>query len=439
MSPRKEATPKKLIFSPIKDGSTILSPTKLPAYQRFQNLAESSRPTLQMPYKYRCLSELFKCLDTVCAMFFNRKEKITFKKMKPAVQRMLRKNVYESHLAQIKQLFPDAYIFTQEKTRNYGSATKQDHFQLVIVPNVQAKNETVTEITDDTNLMKTAQNQAMNPQLMIDRCRKFNRILLEKVKDEHEKFLLGLNPPMRIQREKLTRWHPEFDLERCPDIEQAELPQPPNVEKFSTAKDILSTARNLFNCNTPMERALERLEAKKREDQSKKQSETITNTKETETETKKEFPKMVQTEEKPKTEDPLAATLKNVPKSLLEKIRAKQAAKALDEMTRRPSEEKEAIKYGRLPEIARHVRNVFVTERKGVLQLEQTLVKIENSYRGKLTLKELEEHLKAMSTLVPHWISFHEVRKTIFVKIAKDADLTKVIGLLEKKANSLVK
>lgn len=34
------------------------------------------------------------------------------------------------------------------------------------------------------------------------------------------------------------RWHPEFDVESCKKIEQAELPQPPQVEKTS-AKDVL--------------------------------------------------------------------------------------------------------------------------------------------------------------------------------------------------------
>ncbi|EDS43862.1 DNA replication factor Cdt1 [Culex quinquefasciatus] len=115
MSPQKSAvTPKRLaaLMSPIKSPSkatpVTASPTKVPAYQRFQTLADSGRPALQLPYKYRCLGELFKCIDTVCAMFHNRKEQITFRKLKPAVQRMARKNFYESHLAQINTLFPDA-------------------------------------------------------------------------------------------------------------------------------------------------------------------------------------------------------------------------------------------------------------------------------------------------------------------------------------------
>jgi hypothetical protein len=47
---------------------------------RFQHLVESRRTgvaTLPMPAKYRQLSETFKAVDMVRAIFFNRKEQIT--------------------------------------------------------------------------------------------------------------------------------------------------------------------------------------------------------------------------------------------------------------------------------------------------------------------------------------------------------------------------
>ncbi|XP_055531823.1 DNA replication factor Cdt1 isoform X2 [Wyeomyia smithii] len=436
MSPTKNVTPKRLsaLMSPIKEPSptpVAASPTKVPAYQLFQHLTEFGRPKLQLPYKYRCLAELFNRIDTVCAMFYNRKEQITFKKLKPAVQRMARKNLYESHLAQIKTLFPDAFNLSLELTKNYGSVTKHETYQLVIKPNIKEKPCTTNKNDEDANVIRNAQNQSMNPQAITERSQKFSRLLLSKVMDAHQKFLLSLDPPMHIAREKLTCWHPQFDLESCPDIEQAALPQPPNVERFSSAKDVLSAARNLFNCSTTMERALQRVEEKKRQN-AVEQSSQLTN--------KTNIAPPVSTAEtKSKPEHIYHDGLKNVPKSLLEKIRAKQAAKALDQMTRRPSIEQQAIKYGRLPELARHLRNVFVTERKSVLPMETALIKIENSYRGRLTLKELEEHLRMISQLAPFWLTLTEVRKTMYAKIVKDCDMTKVIEPLEKKANDLLK
>lgn len=60
------------------------------------------------------------------------------------------------------------------------------------------------------------------------------------MKDEHEKFLLSLDSPKftNIPREKIIRWHPEFDVDSCKEIEKAELPQPLDAEK-RTARDVL--------------------------------------------------------------------------------------------------------------------------------------------------------------------------------------------------------
>lgn len=52
--------PKETIPSPIKG-----SPTKAPAYQQYLSLAESGTVALPLPYNYRFLAEVFRCLDTV--------------------------------------------------------------------------------------------------------------------------------------------------------------------------------------------------------------------------------------------------------------------------------------------------------------------------------------------------------------------------------------
>jgi chromatin licensing and DNA replication factor 1 len=410
----KFLSPRKLLLSPTKS-----SPIKAPAYERFQSLAEIGTPSLQLPFKYRYLLEIFKAIDSVCAMFFNRKEKITFKKLKPAVQRILRKNFYETHLAQIHKLMPNAYKFVQEKTRNYGSTSKQDYYQLVITPNLKCDKNDLSQLT-------------LSPQILIERTKRMTEVLTDLVYAEHEKFLQTLDVPINVTRGAIKRWHPDFPIENVPDVEHGELPLPPNVEKFASAKDILSTARNLFSCSTPMERALERLEAKQKEEKSKQiqNEEQLKAVKEAIPQQGMNDVASDEKQKKPTVSDASASILKNVPKSLLDKIRARQAAKALDTITRRPSQERDAIKYSRLPEIARHVRNVFVTEKKGVLPLDLVLTKIENSYKACVTLKEIEELLKLIAAEMPRWLSFHEIRNMMFVKVNRDADLADVIDKL---------
>lgn len=430
-----------------------------------------------MPYKYRHLLDVFKGLDSVVAMFHNRRECITFKKLKPAVQRMLRKNFTELHLAQIKHVYPEAFIYSQMKMRNFGSVSKADYYQLVISPNVeqladlgpQTQQQRSNKINED-DVLASAQSTSMNPHVMTARIQKFQNLLLQRVMREHDKFLRSLDPPIIINKQ-LTRWHPEFDLENVAEVELAPLPQPPNVEKYSSAKDILSTARNLFNCATPMERIMDRYEAKLEADRNQaetqqKDAATTTGTTATATTTTSTAiltgsasgtatasATATATEANKLLKDTATATptvkaapapnqtetsnlLKGLPQSLIEKIRAKQAAKALDAMTRRPSQDQEATKYSRLPELARHLRNVFVTERKGVLTLEIIIKKIQNSFRANLTPQDIESHLKLLAKELPSWVQFHEVRKTMYIKIAKDLDMNKIIERLEDRANA---
>lgn len=118
----------------------------------------------------------------------------------------------------------------------------------------------------------------------------------------------------------------------------------------------------------------------------------------------------------------------------MEKVRQKQAAKALVSMTRSEGKEKEVQVYSRLPELARLTRNVFVAEKKSVLQLDVVVDKLLKCYRGNLTNKESEDHLRIISKEVPGWLRFHEIRNCVYIKLAKDADLSLVLSKLEDVA-----
>lgn len=120
-----------------------------------------------------------------------------------------------------------------------------------------------------------------------------------------------------------------------------------------------------------------------------------------------------------------------LPKALLEKVRQKQAAKALVSMTRSADKEKEIKMYSRLPEIARLTRNLYVSEKKSVLLLEIVVDKLGNCYRENLTKTELEDHLKIIAKEAPSWLAFHNIRNSVYLKINKNADLSLVTNKLE--------
>lgn len=72
-------------------GSLPGSGEKAPAYQRFHALAQPGLPGLVLPYKYQVLAEMFRSMDTIVGMLYNRSETVTFAKVKQGVQDMIRK------------------------------------------------------------------------------------------------------------------------------------------------------------------------------------------------------------------------------------------------------------------------------------------------------------------------------------------------------------
>lgn len=59
-------------------------------------------------------------------------------------------------------------------------------------------------------------------------------------------FLSSLVPPMSVPEDKLTRWHPRFNVDTVPAIQCSLLPQPPHTEKLATAQEVLDKARSLM-------------------------------------------------------------------------------------------------------------------------------------------------------------------------------------------------
>lgn len=127
-------------------------------------------------HNYYNYNDYFLYIHQVAAMLFNRKEVITFRKLKPAVQELLRRNFTLEHLAQIKAIYPDAFVYNQEKMRNFGSNSKQDRYELVLTPLVELKNGRNTP--DPDNVLKSGAEMSMGPIVMLERRKKFDNALL---------------------------------------------------------------------------------------------------------------------------------------------------------------------------------------------------------------------------------------------------------------------
>ncbi|XP_060041006.1 DNA replication factor Cdt1 isoform X2 [Erinaceus europaeus] len=368
----------------------------LPAYQRFHALAQPGPPGLVLPYKYQVLAEMFRSMDTIVGMLYNRSETATFTKIKQGVQDMMRKRFEEHNVGQIKTVYPTCYRFRQERNiPTFKDSVKRSDYQLTVEP-----------------LLDQEAGGTVAPQLtasrLLQRRQVFSHNLVERVREYHRTFLASLNPPMVVPEDQLTRWHPRFNVDEVPDIEPAELPQPPITEKLATAQEVLARARSIMS--PKMEKALNDLALRTAQPSSPGS------------------PSPAQPVTPPAT---LSSALKGVSQSLLERIRAKEAQKQLAQMTRRPEQEQRLQRLQRLPELARVLRNIFVSERKPALPMEVACARMVGSYCTAMSHGEMEKHVKLLSELLPDWVSLHHIRTDTYVKLDKAAELA---GITEQLA-----
>ncbi|KAM9122601.1 DNA replication factor Cdt1 isoform 2-T3 [Pangshura tecta] len=375
--------------------TTAEASERAPAYQRFHTLAQDIPPGLSLPYKYKVLAEMFRSMDTIVGMLFNRSETVTFAKVKQGVQDIMHRQFEERNVGQIKAVYPTSYKFRQEKNvPTFSSFLKKSSYQLTIEP-VLGEEEKV-----DGRLHLSASR-------LLERRRVFSRNLVNIVKQHHKTFMASLSPPMLIPDDKLTRWHPRFNVDEVPDIIPAELPQPPQVDKLTTAQEVLTKARSMM---TPkMEKALANLALRTAETSPGKH----------------EDPKATTTAN-------TSSALKGVSQALLERIRAKEAQKLQALMTRNPQQEERLLMLSRLPEMARFLRNVFVAEKKQALTVEVACTRMLDSYRTTMTAGEMEKHLHLFSELLPDWVIIHPIRKDTYIKLDKSMDLSIIVERLTR-------
>ncbi|GAB5582576.1 DNA replication factor Cdt1 [Prionailurus iriomotensis] len=393
---------------------------KAPAYQRFHALAQPGPPGLVLPYKYQVLAEMFRSMDTIVGMLYNRSETATFAKVKQGVQDMMRKRFEERNVGQIRTVYPASYRFRQERNvPTFKDGVKRSDYQLTIEP-----------LLDQEAGSKAPQLTASH---LLRRRQVFGQNLVERVREHHREtgpreraFLASLNPPMVVPEDQLTRWHPHFNVDEVPDIEPAELPQPPTTEKLATAQEVLARARSLMS-----PRAAPWAPATCRDAQMQKALSDLALRTAKSGSPGSPGPALPAT---PPATPP--AALKGVSQDLLERIRCKQAQKQLAQMTRQPEQERRLQRLERLPELARVLRGIFVSERKPALTMEVACARMAGSYRAALSPGEMEKHVQLLSELLPDWLSLHHVRTDTYVKLDKAADLAGVLARLAHLARA---
>ncbi|NXB13595.1 CDT1 factor, partial [Rhagologus leucostigma] len=370
---------------------------KPPAYQRFHTLAQDLPPGLTLPYKFRVLAEMFRSVDTITGMLFNRAETVTFAKVKQGVQDMMRRQFEERHLGQIKAVYPSSYRLRQEKNvPTFGSGGKKSDYQLTLEPVLEEEE-------------KVDGRPHLSASRLLERRREFHRNLVNIVREHHKAFLAALSPPMVVPEEKLTRWHPRFNVDEVPDISPVELPRAPQEDRLSTAQEVLSTARGLLS--PKMEKALANLALRTAGAGAGE-------------------PALSKAPAPAST----SSALRGVSQGLLDRIRAKEARRLQALLTRDARQEERAALLARLPAMARVLRSVFVAEKKPALSMELLCARLADSCPELVAPGEMEKHVRLFAELLPDWVGVHALRTDTYVKLDKEKDLGLVTERLNKAA-----
>ncbi|XP_069578700.1 DNA replication factor Cdt1 [Brachyistius frenatus] len=366
-----------------------------PAYQRYHALAEAAPPGLSLPFSYRLLAEMFRSMDTVVAMLHNRCETATFAKIKHGVQDMMHKRFEETHIGQIATVFPDAYTLRRERNvPTFSSSIKRSSYQLTVEPVIQSDQSEARHV--------------LSASCLLQRRNVFHLNLVSRVKQHHQVFLSSLVPPVSVPEDRLTRWHPRFNVDTVAAVPPSSLPAAPQTERAATAREVLDKARSFI---TPkMEKALVSLALKAEEAAESNE------------------PTVLQTSVVPAA--PVSAALRGVSQSLLDRIRAKETQKLQAAMTRNSAQEDRLLMMSRLGELARILRNVFVAEKKPALIMEVVCNRMVASYRSALSIGEMEKHLRLLAEVAANWLTIHPIRKDFYLKLNKSTELSIVLDKL---------
>jgi len=377
-------TPRKVPASPLP--SARASPRKVPAYQRFHSLTKpvDRAAALPLPYTYRMLGEVFGAADTLVAMHYNRGEALTLAQLEEGVRGLTNKPCLGRYLPQVRCLFPEAFTFAWAARERMGRVS----YSLQVTPNLAYRRalQGVQSNNQEGEVKKVEEKEggkaSLTPEELVARRHIFTNALTQLVKEEHAVFLASLSPPIVVDPALLTAWHPAFPLDSCPQIDETGLPPHPEAGVQPGVEEVVVKKEN--------------------------------------------------------TEEVAPTTTIAAPPTLLERVRAKEAARAVREMTRPREERARLARLRRLPDLARKMRALLISERRASVTVEFAVTKLLALAQGG-DRATLEEDLRSLPEETDAWVALHRVAMEDIFKIAKPHKVNQVVELLEAKLAAALK
>lgn len=205
------------------------------AFDKFKNLASADfdiKCTLTLPSSYSRILDSFKGSDSIVKFLTNRQETCTFLKLKLGIQNITKHTFTLKQLSQIKEVYPGAYLYKQEKM----FIDFKNDYHLTVKPNL----DEIDEVNEDGI-------KVFSPNVLLNRLNKFKSNLFNIVKNFHQKFLESIGIT-NVEFKDIKRWHPKFDLESVQELSESELPKSPHESiKAKTGQDLLNIAKDVYS------------------------------------------------------------------------------------------------------------------------------------------------------------------------------------------------
>ncbi|KRY70480.1 DNA replication factor Cdt1 [Trichinella pseudospiralis] len=396
-----------------------------PAHEQLASLA-SEESELALPGHFSLLLEAFRAIDLVISLC-NRRDLVTFENVKKSVEKLNRRTLTLHHLGQIKTVYPNAYTFKVKKKSREFSSMDDSFYDFIIIPNVDddlelpgdrkstIDNKPETDYASveaqlpssptankaGTSNVMVVSRKLFTPERLRYRAKIFHEKLLDIVRGHHKKFLQSLNPPVELSAQdenRILRWHPNFHLEKVPEIPASELAVIPQRSKPVTCAEFLDKLTDKTKLADPIYDALKKVASAAASDTKTEVLEI--NLKDTNMQVKK----------------------KNaIPAAVLEKVRAKEAMKKKELMFRTSKETQLALQKSRLLDIARILKLAYLIEGKTSMHMDDIMTQLRNSYKSLLSKDEIMEHMKLLCDLVPTWIKSYQLDKMgMYFKIVSE-------------------
>ncbi|KRZ71581.1 DNA replication factor Cdt1 [Trichinella papuae] len=369
------------------------SPKKFstPAHEQLASLA-SEESELALPGHCSFLLDAFRAIDLVISLC-NRRDLVTFENVKKSVEKLNRRTLTLHHLGQIKTVYPNAYTFKVKKKAREFSSMDDSSYDFIIIPNVdddlelpgdrkstidnkpetdyasvevQLPSSPTANKAGISNVMVVSR-KLFTPERLRYRAKIFHEKLLDIVREHHKKFLQSLNPPVELSAQdenRILRWHPNFHLEKVPEIPASELAVIPQRSKPVTCAEFLDKLTDKTKLADPIYDALKK----------------VANAAASDTKTEVSEIKLKDMSMQVKKKNA-------IPAAVLEKVRAREAMKKKELMFRTSKETQLALQKSRLLDIAH----------------------------------EIVEHMKLLCDLVPTWIKSYKLDKMgMYFKIVSE-------------------